>query len=301
MFGSVFDKATGLLEKRFVLGLLLPCLSFAAAVSALVVTARGWASALTWWHGLSAGQQWLIAGGSVVVLAFAASVLGAQLGALTRLWEGYWPGSRAVRAGRWVQARRWNRLDLSDPADYSRRYHEFPARTDQLLPTRLGNALRAAESYAGDSERYGADAVFFWPRLYLVLPEAVRKQVEDARAAVDQLLVVATLSLASALVALGMGIAGVLPFPVWLSSAVGAALLGWLTYRSAVRAAVTFGNLVRASFDLHRRDLLARLGLAAPPTLAEERELWKALAQQLYRRGADRPELIRFTTGTEQG
>lgn len=295
MFGTVFDKATGLLTKRFVLGLLLPCLAFAAGVAVLVVTAYGWTSALAAWRRLSAGEQWLVAAGVVVVATFLASVVGTQIGSLTRFWEGYWRFTWLRWPGTWIQRKRRDRLHDENNADYRRKYHEFPADDDKLLPTRLGNALRAAESYSGADERYGVDAVFFWPRLYLVLPDVARDLIEDARSSLDQMLVVTTLSVLLSLVALGMGIAGSVSPRVWVSVALGSLVLALLTYRSAVRAAVTFGNIVRSCFDLYRRDLLAKWGFALPATLDEERALWKAVAQQMYRLGADESDLVRFT------
>ncbi|MFF5287040.1 MULTISPECIES: hypothetical protein [Streptomyces] len=66
-------------------------------------------------------------------------------------------------------------------------------------------------------------------------------------------------------------------------------------YRGAVRAALGYGELVRAAFDVHRRDLLKEMGLILPENLDAERALWAALAQQLHRGLTDRPRLLRFT------
>jgi hypothetical protein len=79
------------------------------------------------------------------------------------------------------------------------------------MPTRLGNALRAAESYPGDDERWGLDAVFWWPRLYLILPDSARDQVDEARTSMDQLVLLSVLWAAFAAVAIGFGIAGLAP------------------------------------------------------------------------------------------
>jgi hypothetical protein len=54
------------------------------------------------------------------------------------------------------------------------------------MPTGLGSALRAAESYPDSDEGWGLDAVFWWPRLCLLLPDSARKQAGEARASMDQ-------------------------------------------------------------------------------------------------------------------
>jgi hypothetical protein len=297
MLTGLFGKVTGLFDNRFLLGLLMPCLAFTGGILALIATAYGWNATLSHWRRLSGGEQALLAVAALAAVTFAALMVGVQLPALTRFWEGYWrgpAGRHCAAAGSRLQRRRRRLLDPSDPHDDMRRYYEFPADPSKILPTRLGNALRAAESYPGDDERYGADAVFFWPRLYLVLPDQTRLALAQARAAMEQMLVVTTLLMTAAPAAVVIGLAGPLPLALWTSATVGCLLLALLAYRSAVGAAVTFGDLVRAAFDLHRRDLLTQLGLAPPETLDEERALWKAVSQQLYRRGADDPELLRF-------
>jgi hypothetical protein len=126
--------------------------------------------------------------------------------------------------------------------------------------------------------------VFWWPRLYLIIPDSARQQVDDARASMDQMVVLSLLSVAFAAVAVGFGVTG-LPLVVWVSCTAGALVLSWLTYRAAITSAAVFGDLVRSCFDLFRNDLLSHLGWPLPETLPDERALWNALGQQLYRRG----------------
>jgi hypothetical protein len=173
---------------------------------------------------------------------------------------------------------------------YLRQYIAFaPAELGDVLPTRLGNTLRAAESYPGDGERWGLDAVFWWPRLYLIIPDSAREQVDEARASMDQMVFLSALSVVFAAVAISFGIAG-LPLAVWASCAAGALVLAWLAYRAAVASAAVFGDLVRSCFDLFRSDLLTHLGWPLSEKLSDERALWGALGQQLYRRGASSQE-----------
>ncbi|MEU1406595.1 hypothetical protein ABZ471_30265 [Streptomyces sp. NPDC005728] len=305
MFGSLLDKSTGWLGQRLVGTLLLPSLAFWAGIGALVVTHVGWSRAADRWNALGGARQLLICAGAVAGLLVFVLLAMAVLPALVRAYEGYWllrhPFGRLGRLGVSLQRRRWQRLRLTDPRDYGRRYRCFPPEPRDLMPTRLGNALRAAESYASDERRYGMDAVFFWPRLYPLLPDSLRSALGAARASLEQFLVLAALSAAFVPVTAVLAMTPGLPLPIWLPTLVVGPLLSILAYRAAVSAALGYGELVRSAFDTHRRALLTALGLALPATLEAERALWQALAQQLYRRDTDHPELLRFTTDPPVG
>lgn len=55
----------------------------------------------------------------------------------------------------------------------------YPPSPNQILPTRFGNILKAAEAYPGI--RYGLDGVTFWPLLIAVIPLEYRKTINDTK------------------------------------------------------------------------------------------------------------------------
>lgn len=286
MFGTVLDKVSGRLDQRFLGTLLFPGFLFLTGVGAFVATDVGWARTLTWWSSLDGSRRALLVTAAVAGIVLFGLLLAARLRAMVQFFEGYWPEPFA-ELGRRRQERR-----LARTKSYERRYYLFPA--SSFMPTRLGNVLRAAEDYPGAEGRYGMDGVFFWPRLYAVLPDGMRALLADSRADLERLLVICVNAGLFAVVALGFAIFGDVPVAVWLPSSAGTVLLAVLSYRGAVRAALAYGDLVRTAFDVHRRDLLVTMGLELPTTLAAERTLWTALGQQLYRGVSDHPEVLRF-------
>jgi hypothetical protein len=136
-----------------------------------------------------------------------------------------------------------------------------------VMPTRLGNALRAAELRAG--EPYGLDAVVAWPRLYPLLSEPVRALVDGQRDALDLNARFCAVFAAAAVIAAALLAA----HGWWLLVAVGCLVLAWLAYRSAVAAAIAYGEGIRTAVDLHRFSLLQALHLPLPATPEEERAL----------------------------
>ena len=137
----------------------------------------------------------------LAVVVLVVLVQPAQL-SLIRVLEGYGGRSApAVRLADWRRARHATRRAALDSAtrvpadqpvdhDVRRRLaladHELRVRyppTADLMPTALGNALRAAESRAG--RRYALEAVTMWPRLYAILPDRVARLIDDQREQLD--------------------------------------------------------------------------------------------------------------------
>jgi hypothetical protein len=209
-----------------------------------------------------------------------------QLG-LVRWLEGYWPRPLAAR-GRARYERRVAALEattaprrkpltpeeLATMSDAASELRLLPPR-EHLMPTRLGNALRAAEVRAG--EPYGLDAVVAWPRLYPLLPDPVRAVVDGQRDALDVNARFCSVFAAAAVISVAL----LATHGWWLLVAVGWLVLAWLAYRAAVAAAVAYGEGIRAAVDLHRFTLLEALHLPLPATPEEERELNRRLSRFL--------------------
>ena len=301
MLEGALGKVAGYLDKRLVLTVLFPTLVFWSALAWLIGGHIGWQQVLNWWKGLAVEQQVLLAVAAVAGVIFFASAVSINIGWLTRLFEGYWPGrSWLGKPGTCLQRWRHRGLDPAKPRDFERRYRQYPRRADDLLPTRLGNVLKAAELYPSDDGRYGMDAVFFWPRLYMVLPETMRSSLQDARSSLDLMLVTSALGIVYALASICfLALTRSTDGWVWLAAVGGGTLVALGAYRGAVGAAVIYGELVRTAFDLYRGTLLAQLGYAAPGSLADERALWENLGKQMYRRAADDPSVLRYAAASD--
>jgi hypothetical protein len=198
--------------------------------------------------------------------------------ALVRVLEGYWHAwtigrflARPAVAWQRHRRRRLETIAWSDALTTVERQRKalatarlltYPAEA-RLLPTRLGNVMRAAEDDAG--QRYGLDTVTMLPRLYPHLSAATREMLSDMRNQLDAsvrfcfaLLVAATLS------AVGLARHG-----WWLVTAMSVAL-AWLAYRAAIRAAVGWGQGLYLAFDLHRFEMLRALHAPLPADRREE-------------------------------
>lgn len=134
-----------------------------------------------------------------------------------------------------------------------------PERDDLRMPTRLGDALRAAEHRPFTS--YGLDAVVCWSALWLMLPAETRTELTQARTVLDG--------------AVRGWLWGSL-FLVWTPFSWWAVLVGvgipLLSYRFGVLPrAIAFGRLIVTSYDLHRMRLYDALHLPRPESPAQER------------------------------
>lgn len=200
--------------------------------------------------------------------------------ACVRFLEGYWGGARGTRAIRDIAVERQRRrmVALQEAADHAAgterdslrsialrsRLEVYPNDEDKLLPTVLGNALRAGELQAG--ERYGLNTIHTWPRIFGRASEDLRLAVAELHEQID----------AGARLTVALGLAGAVSAPVllvrgWWNVVTLVTLTGaWIAYLGAVNAAKRLNVLLAAVFDLHRFDLLIALHLPLPSTHAIE-------------------------------
>jgi hypothetical protein len=223
--------------------------------------------------------------------------------ALVKFLEGYWPATRLLshvsdhlrarhvaRRDQLLEARSglprnepfrsWFRM----PRDRARELlREFPDR-DRIMPTRLGNALRRAEDFAGD--RYGLDAVGVIPRLYALMPAQMVAIVDDARNAMD---VMASFVFVW-LVATAASFALLLHHGPWLLVPIVTFGLAWLSYLGCISAARAYGQTLAWAMDLYRFTLYEQLRLELPSTHDEELAQNKNLTAFLQGRWMQYPD-----------
>src|SRR5690349_5448016 len=89
------------------------------------------------------------------------------------------------KAVRRAESRHWAGMlrDSARAASVEQERARLPSSYQRFKPTLLGNILAAAEERPG--YKYGLDAVICWPRLWLLLGDAERKEVGAARRSLD--------------------------------------------------------------------------------------------------------------------
>ncbi len=197
---------------------------------------------------------------------------------LIRLLEGYWgSGILGGPLSAWcIAIHKKRRAELkkaqtgeglalsSNPSEAkmhmaaSKLYRLYP-REDRILPTTLGNVMRAAEDMP--FERYGLNVAVVWPRLYPLLPKEMTSILADQRNQLD--------------IAVRFYLVFLLIIPIsayffwarwlWLSILIAtSAAMAFASYRAAIAAALAYGQGINTAIDLYRFDLLTSLRLPLP-------------------------------------
>jgi hypothetical protein len=281
---------TGVFSRYFVVGFFLP--AYIALVSLWLLASSDFLPDELEEH--SQATELLILGGVAVIAGLALSG-GSYY--VTRLFEGYplerasrWPVARALDRGAIaLQRRRYDRLvairdDKSKPPKERQRAawsldRYFPPRRDALLPTRVGNAIRAFESHS--DVRWGLDSVTIWPRIEAVLSADEREFLVDSK-------VNFYVFLNAAAGAFVVGVCLVVdqtvnaPHPAWYWPLYAIPFaLAYAFYRLAIDPATDWGDAVRSSIDLHRLEIYEKLGVRAPTSFSDERKLALRVSQAL--------------------
>ncbi|GAA3769335.1 hypothetical protein [Streptomyces chiangmaiensis] len=227
-----------------------PCALFVAGVLALV--RAGSFSERSDWSAVWPPRPTALLG-DIATITVCAAVLGLLLQPFqvraVRVLEGYWDRwpLTAGLAGMLtrVQRKRWQalrrRAEAATGGDRARRVRADARRrlathppVDLLLPTALGNALRAGELSAG--ERYGLTTLTSWPRIYLQVSDRMAEVLRCTRDALDTAVNLCW----SFLLLTGAGCAALYDEPSarWLCGA--GPVLAAVAYKGAVTAAQAY-------------------------------------------------------------
>jgi hypothetical protein len=198
---------------------------------------------------------------------------------LVRILEGYWDQIPVLRSLRFIgveiNRRRWVKLSTTQEDAAFRAARLYPPKASDLLPTRLGNVLRAAERRAGKKHGF-SQPIEMLPRIYPYLSPQLSEAISDARDELDTACrMCAVLWLLAALSGTVFALDGAVPATdgALLLIPATAALLGIASYRGAVQSGGTYGRYLFYAFDLHRRDLIRALGYEPPRNPREEVKL----------------------------
>lgn len=178
------------------------------------------------------------------------------------------------------------------------RLQGYPPADDDVMPTVLGNALRASERSAG--ERYGWSTVHAWPRLFPKLDPSLAAPCQSVSDAIDAAAIF-TLTLLTCAV---ISVVAFYDDPAlwWLIAAF--AMLALLSYRGAVVSALLQRTLLCAAFDLHRFELYEGMHIPLPATPAEELTLASHVSNFLATGGlpgdARRQLLVRYSHAPQE-
>jgi hypothetical protein len=154
----------------------------------------------------------------------------------------------------------------------------YPSSVEDVLPTRLGNALRAMERYG--VERFGLDSQLLWYELQSITSPTLRRDTEDARASVDFFLAGVVHASLLCLVSTCVAAASLVTRSPLATGSVCVALISLvlipLSYREAVRNVEEWRSAVQALVNVGRDGLFTALGFRKPMTFRQEREFWNA-------------------------
>lgn len=160
----------------------------------------------------------------------------------------------------------------------------FPPEDRLVLPTELGNVIRAFEMHP--RERYGLDGIAIWPCIEAILSEEERPQIDEVTTDVAFWLnglflvsVFGSLLFAERLWHRPGG--PISTIGVEIGVVAGVAVICAFMYRQLINAAIRWGEPVRAAFDVHRLDLFDRLGVRRPSKRDEDVEIGRAITRML--------------------
>lgn len=296
------DKATGLLDRQFLIAYWFPVFISSVIAIVIVVYVSGLEAAFSWWQ-----QDWMINQqkgfyaqlwfmvGFLITITVLAYLLKPFNRIMIRFYEGYWPSLTLRKVFTSLpflgQKSIWKKKNHQLPSakkdqqryDHLRTqlFYNYPLTEELIMPTRLGNTLRAAEEYS--SIAYGMDSVFWWPRLWPLLPDTIRKDIDESSISLVALLNFTSLIVTVAIFGLYSLRQAGLYWQAWLELLMGLTL-AYISYGAAVLQAEDYGENIRAAIDLYRFSLLKALHQPLPKTHDDENIYWKLLLSWLYTR-----------------
>lgn len=208
--------------------------------------------------------------------------------------------------------------ELIDQAEYLDTYFQanfpFPYNDGDVLPTRFGNIMKASETYP--RERYNIDGVPMWPRLINVIPDRYMSFLDQKNNQLSFLLNCSVLSALFSVLCLAAAVYQIVlaqlalnssDFPLYfvhidrgvdvysqrailyVAILMISLFMAYLFHRASLFIVSEYGDIIRATYDLFRIDLLVQLKRKPPKTIVKERFVWGEVCRFLNTGDAGKP------------
>lgn len=307
---ELFAKITGQFTGALFVSAFFPVLLFITALTLVVLPVTPYGDQFT--AAVQDPKYWenhpfvaLILTVVILVLSVVLYNINTQI---VRLYEGYpWKDAWVAKPMLWVRVRHFSQAELVRQRIAALRREvklfgtgaaldgakdsqgrlavlinsDYPESADLVLPTRLGNVIRSFERYP--KRQYAINAIALWPRLQAVVDIKLAQSLDSVKTSFDFMLHSAFLSGILALLTSAFGLYWKTRalhdlWQSWLAWTLAFGSVSYLFYLASIRRAVEWGQQVKAVFDLHRLDLIEKLGYESKPTDArDERRIWENL------------------------
>lgn len=169
----------------------------------------------------------------------------------------------------------------------------YPEQRELVLPTRLGNIIRAFERYP--QVVYNIEPITIWIRLQPVIPDSYRGFLDDAKTMLDFFVNLWAGAIFVAIFTAGLSAYGSATGAPWAADqcavvlvVIAAILAAFVAAKLAQGPAAQWGELVKGAFDLYRAELAKQLGLEVPRSIEHERRMWGVVCRtMIFRRAED--------------
>jgi len=158
---------------------------------------------------------------------------------------------------------------------------QFDYAGEEIAPTKMGNISRVAPHYA--ATRYSMNFDIFWTRLQKVVETDATfySVLQDAKMQVDFLVQLVWYTICFTII-WAIALPCLREAEGWfLIIAIVGPVLAYIWYRIALQNYRAFSDLLRASVDLYRLELLKVLRIPLPANAEQERLVWEMLERRL--------------------
>lgn len=312
MLTKFWEELGSELGKKWLTYLLEPTLTFwgIGLLGWVYRQTTHWQALTELWQRYEEPAQVVLLVAGLLMLMASSTVMRWVQGPWLQLLEGYWPrwlsGLHQARIervkeqlgpkkARWqvlqqqVREQGFTTLRAVDRKEYVTLDLEinlrYPPDENDLMPTALGNRLRAAED--APRHRYGLDPVLVWPQLWLVLPPETQTALSEAHESLD-----------AAVRLIGWGMLTFIWFLWAWWACIPALLLIAVSWLRALNAAEVYGGLLRAAFDLHRFALYTAARWPLPTDTQTEKTHGEQFTAYLFRGLSSEP--VPFTPAEKE-